>query len=78
MKYSWETSEYVSSLASWSEKYPILKSNFDKGVSVWFEGKQYNAPMGYDNWLKLIYGNYMQLPPEEKRILGHAVTAFYK
>ena len=55
MKYSWETSEYVSSLASWSEKYPILKSNFDKGVSVWFEGKQYNAPMGYDNWLKLIY-----------------------
>ncbi len=34
-----------------------------------FEGKRYNVPNDYEYVLKKIYGNnYMELPPEEKRV----------
>jgi len=36
-------------------------------VKVEFEGKMYNAPVGYEKYLRNLYGDYMQLPPEEKR-----------
>lgn len=32
-----------------------------------FEGKMFSIPRGYDNVLKIEYGDYMTLPPEEKR-----------
>ena len=32
-----------------------------------FEGKQYCAPNNTDSFLKTLYGNYMELPPVEKR-----------
>lgn len=32
-----------------------------------FEGYQFHAPKDYDTYLKQIYGDYMKLPPEEKR-----------
>ncbi|WP_028902658.1 phosphorylcholine transferase LicD [Prevotella sp. P6B4] len=49
------------------------------------EGKPINMPFdsitidlmpGYDDYLKGIYGNYMQMPPEEKRV-AHHLKAFY-
>ena len=36
-----------------------------------FEGLQVMAPKEYDKWLTQVYGNYMQLPPEEKRVTHH-------
>jgi len=32
-----------------------------------FEGNYYRAPNNYDSFLKTMYGNYMELPPLEKR-----------
>ena len=34
---------------------------------VTFCGEQYPAPIGWDAYLKGLYGDYMQLPPEDKR-----------
>jgi len=45
--------------------YPLTK--------VFFEGKYYWAPGNWDAFLKQIYGNYMELPPIEKRIT-HDIT----
>ena len=39
--------------------------NFEE---VPFEDRMYQAPGGYDKYLTQIYGDYMSLPPEEKRI----------
>ena len=36
-----------------------------------FEGKQYKIPAGYDEWLRGLYGDYMQLPPEDERTWTH-------
>lgn len=40
-------------------------------VEVPFEGKQYPAVACYDEYLKGIYGDYMKLPPKEKRKSHH-------
>lgn len=49
---------------------------FDEFITVSFEGKEYKAPKNYHEWLTSVYGNYMQLPPEEKRVSNHSVEAF--
>lgn len=39
---------------------------------IMFEGEEFSAPADPDQYLKNIYGDYMKLPPVEKR-KGHAV-----
>lgn len=36
-------------------------------TEVVFEGKKFPAPGNYDRYLRRLYGNYMELPPKEKR-----------
>lgn len=43
------------------------KKIFSNYCLVEFEGNYYKAPIGFDEWLKLFYGDYMILPPIEKR-----------
>lgn len=45
-------------------------------VQVEFEGKLYKAPIGYDEWLKDFFGDYMQLPPVEQRVTHHQYIAY--
>ena len=54
------------------------KHVFDKFVDIEFEGKKYKAPVGYDEWLKAFYGDYIKLPPVEKRISTHKFVAYKK
>lgn len=51
---------------------------FNQMISIEFEGKKYNAPIGYEEWLTAFYGDYMQLPPEEKRVSHHKFEAYLK
>ena len=44
------------------------KSEYYPPVKLKFEGKEYCSPNQYDALLKSQYGDYMQLPPEDKRI----------
>ena len=54
------------------------RSVFDKYTTVEFEGKLFKAPQGYDAWLHSFYGDYMQLPPPEKRVSHHSFIAYKK
>ena len=54
------------------------KHNWDKAIKVQFESLQLPVPIGYDDFLTAVYGDYMQLPPEEKRVTHHAFKAYWK
>lgn len=56
----------------------IPAKDFRSFVSVDFEGHKLQAMAGYDNYLRLLYGDYMQLPPEGKRVSHHNFTAYKK
>ena len=56
----------------------VDKSVFDSDVFAEFEGRKYRVPVGYDTWLRSIYGDYMQLPPEEDRVTHHTFEAWWK
>lgn len=47
------------------------RAGFFPLVRVPFEGKELPIPHGYDEYLSAIYGNYMQLPPVDKRKPPH-------
>nr|MBQ6740734.1 hypothetical protein [Synergistaceae bacterium] len=46
----------------WFEDYEITE----------FEDTKIRIPCGWDIYLKHVYGDYMQLPPEEERISSHS------
>lgn len=48
---------------------------FDHTYPVSFEGRVYSAPKESDKLLTLLYGEYMDLPPVEKRI-SHLMEAY--
>lgn len=54
------------------------KSVFDIFIKKEFEGKEYPVPVGYDVWLTAFYGNYMELPPVEKRVSHHVFKAYMR
>ena len=56
----------------------VDKSVFDSDISQEFEGHKYRVPVGYDTWLRSIYGDYMQLPPVEQRVTHHTFEAWWK
>lgn len=45
----------------------MLKSEFEQAVEVEFEGHKFPAFSCWDSYLRGLYGDYMQLPPVEKR-----------
>ena len=47
-------------------------------IDIEFEGRSYKCMKDYDIYLKKAYGDYMQLPPEDKRITHHAYKAYWK
>ncbi len=69
----------VCSLASRTAPKEIFpREMFNNLIKLPFEGKEYLAVKDYDAYLTSQYGNYMQLPPEEKRISTHNSVASYK
>lgn len=45
-----------------------LRKNLCEVIEVVFEGIHMNLPKDYDSYLRGIYGNYMEIPPEDKRV----------
>ena len=44
-----------------------LHADFDETVDAPFEGRSFKIMKGYDRFLRNVYGDYMQLPPENQR-----------
>lgn len=44
---------------------------FEKAVFKPFEGQKFPIPLGYDTYLTMAFGEYMELPPESAQIPKH-------
>lgn len=66
-----ESGVFCYCLAKWT----MPRESFETYCEVDFEGKRFMAIADYDVWLRMIYGDYMQLPPESKRHT-HCLTAY--
>lgn len=56
----------------------FLKEDFEQYIKLEFEGELYNAPIHYERVLASMYGDYMQLPSEDKRVRHHKFLAYWK
>lgn len=54
-----------------------LYDAFKDYILVPFEDKVFYVIKGYDHYLTNIYGNYMKLPPVEKRVPVHSMHKYY-
>lgn len=57
---------------------PFPKALFDDIVYWPFEDRQFKGFRDADCYLKNAYGDYMTLPPEEKRVAHHGYPTFWK
>ena len=46
-------------------------------TNITFEGHQFECISNTDEYLSMIYGDYMRLPPEDKRVSTHDSEAYY-
>ncbi len=72
-QYKWEdcdeVTELIGSIKGMLLRHP--KKDFDEVVYLDFEGYKVPVMAGYECYLTEIWGDYMQLPPEEKRVAKH-------
>ncbi len=59
------------------QKRPFKKSLFASMSPYPFETESFMGFSDFDSYLSNAFGNYMQLPPEEKRVSHHTFDAYY-
>ena len=70
----YETSEFVHGwVFAYKGKCFYHREDFGEGKKLPFGGREFSVPENYDRVLRQIYGDYMILPPEEKRVQSHSV-----
>lgn len=62
----------------YGKKEIIDESNYSESIYVDFENHKFATLSGWHNYLTSLFGDYMKLPPEEKRITHHHFTAYWK
>lgn len=69
-KYEYDTSKYVGAITygiyGMGER--CLREEVVQFTKIPFENREYIAPGGYEKYLTQIFGDYMKLPPENKRV----------
>lgn len=76
-KHPMESCRYVTTLSNGEFHKRAPKECFSEAVMLPFEGKDYPCPVGYDSYLRCLYpGDYMQLPPPEKRGVHHVLVTW--
>lgn len=78
ISYNNQETNRVAALALWHNNFPPFPSSYLKEfVSVVFEGNNFKAISRYDEFLRAIYGDYLQLPPEDQRRPKHEFDVYW-
>lgn len=71
-KYEWDKNNYVvNAYGAWRFREIMRKDIFGTPTLYDFEGYKFFGVEKYDEYLTNLYGDYMKLPPEEKRKSHH-------
>lgn len=73
-----KTNRYFECACGIIQKRPFLKSDFDETITHVFEEYTFCIMKGYDDYLSNGFGDYMTLPPIEKRVSHHYFKAYWK
>lgn len=77
--YPYSDSNYVGDIIDlFGERGWLKKEIFEDYTIASFENLQVKIIKDYDTFLKARYGDYLQLPPEEERVPGHAAPVYWK
>lgn len=76
-KFEKQDTHFVGGIFTPYKKEYIRTDKLFPTVEVKFEGRKYQAPACWDEFLHNMYNDYMKLPPENKR-KTHDVTAWWK
>lgn len=73
-KNSHKNSEFVFDFSANFAEFPLIfyREDFKDLIQVEFEDMYVSVPRNYDRVLKIHFGDYMTLPPEDKRV-NHAI-----
>lgn len=76
--FDFESSTYVGDIIwGYGLKEASLKDKFTKEIDVQFENYKFVTTADYDRYLTQVYGDYMKLPPMEKR-KNHELLVYRK
>lgn len=75
---AWGTSDYLCQLACPDPNEKIIEKKwFDDKVLLPFEDAEFYAPKDWDKVLRNIFGDYMQLPPQEEQVPHTSYAKFF-
>lgn len=78
-KNEYETSTLVGTFTTmWERKSIVKKSQLEPARSLQFEDDYFNVPNDYHTYLTNLYGDYLQLPPEDKRVTHHHYEVYWR
>lgn len=78
-KTDFDQSSYAACIyGRYRSKEILPREYYDTYVRKTFEGHLLSCSRDYDSFLRAIYGDYMELPPENKRISQHEYEAYKK
>jgi len=66
-KYDYNQAEYVGTALGYAKNETVSKHCFDQAIEGQFEHLKCPIPVGYDEYLRTLYGDYMVMPPVNKR-----------
>ncbi len=80
MKYSFDEERFVGVVTTprYIKDEKVEKDAWMQAIKVDFEGRQYNAPGNYDDYLTALYGNYMEMPPVEEQKSHHVFRLYWR
>ena len=76
-RYLFGESEFVSPACSYGERGKMLKRDYLDVIKIKFCGEEFWCMKNFHEHLKNIYGDYLKLPPKEKRIANHNYRLFW-
>ena len=75
VQYPFESCELCGVNAT-NDNLAIKREVFENYSEAEFEGRMYSVVSDWDAFLRPVYGDYMQLPPPEKRYSRHNISIY--